>query len=101
MGFGFVVARFGFFLRELAQTTGHPVATKLNASAVGVALVAGGVALNVWATIRHRRLVRRLHQSDSLIQAASSAGVVGIATALAGAALVAVLINALANASTP
>ena len=63
MGFGFVVARFGLFLREwsaaqnIVHPSGHGVSLWL-----GIALVALGVFLNVAALMRYRRYLRQLAQ---------------------------------------
>jgi len=63
MGFGFVVARFGLFLREwsaaqnITYPSGHGVSLWL-----GIALVALGVFLNVAALMRYRRYLRQLAQ---------------------------------------
>lgn len=58
MGFGFVVARFGLFLRELAVVRGmSPHQGRLSLWA-GVALVGLGVLVNVYAAIRHARFTR-------------------------------------------
>ncbi len=58
MGFGFVVARFGLFLRELAVVRGmSPHQGRLSLWA-GVALVGLGVIVNVYAAIRHARFTR-------------------------------------------
>lgn len=60
MGFGFVVARFGLFLRELAAARGDAVATTGGGSLwAGTALVLLGVIVNVYAAIEHRRFARR------------------------------------------
>lgn len=64
MGFGFVVARFGLFLRELAAVRGlSPHQGRLSLWA-GVALVGLGVAVNVYAAIRHVRFTRRFDAGD-------------------------------------
>jgi putative membrane protein len=61
MGFGFVVARFGVFLREFAQNNAasgeHHTGFSLP---VGVALIGMGILVNVIAAIRHRRYVRAI-----------------------------------------
>ena len=63
MGFGFVVARFGVFLREIAAA--HPVspeqAPRLSLW-FGTALVVLGAALNLGAALQHVRVVRRLNR---------------------------------------
>ena len=61
MGFGFVVARFGLFLREwafaqqIATPTTHGVSVWL-----GIALVVLGVSLNLAALVRYRRYLNQL-----------------------------------------
>src|SRR5690242_21910379 len=60
MGFGFVVARFGLFLREIqaAERTAALQPPRLSLW-FGVALVAMGVVVTAVAAIQHRRLVGR------------------------------------------
>ena len=54
MGFGFVVARFGLFLRELATMRDVPPQTHSGLSlSVGTTLVIMGVAVNSLAAIKH------------------------------------------------
>src|SRR5688572_31720889 len=65
MGFGFVVARFGLFLRELALVSGHVASPRFDGALVGPVLVAGGVAVNVWASLRHRKLVHGFRTGTS------------------------------------
>jgi putative membrane protein len=57
MGFGFVVARFGLFLRELAAV--HQVASHRTTGLslwLGTALLIIGRTVNVAATVQHVRL---------------------------------------------
>jgi putative membrane protein len=62
MGFGFVVARFGLFLRALSVVA-QPVPQTTHFSVwVGTALVLIGVAVNVLAALHHVRLVRDLNR---------------------------------------
>jgi putative membrane protein len=65
MGFGFVVARFGLFLRELAASN-EP--TKLPPASfslpVGILLIALGILVNVVAAVRHRRCVRAIDRGQ-------------------------------------
>ena len=66
MGFGFVVARFGLFLRELAAVRGlSPHRGRLSVWA-GVALVGVGVAVNLYAAIRHARFSRRFDAGEAV-----------------------------------
>lgn len=66
MGFGFVVARFGLFLRQLealrAAPPDHPHGLSLW---IGTALVLLGVGVNLLAAWQHRAMVRRLFPGES------------------------------------
>ena len=67
MGFGFVVARFGVFLRELsAARSGPPMAEPGLSIWVGIALVVLGVVVNVSAAVKHCRTIRRLEKGQRL-----------------------------------
>lgn len=61
MGFGFVVARFGLFLREL-EAAQHIVLRSRHGISLwlGIALVACGVVLNLAALARYRVYLRHL-----------------------------------------
>ena len=65
MGFGFVVARFGLFLHELADAK---ELTKLPESGfsmpVGILLIGLGVFVNVIAGIRHHRCVKAIDRGE-------------------------------------
>jgi putative membrane protein len=95
MGFGFVVARFGVFLREMASLSSHaepkPV---LGGAVIGVVVVAGGVLVNLWATLRHRQLFRRLQEGSAEIGMWGPV-TVGLATGAGGVALLIALVVAL------
>jgi putative membrane protein len=63
MGFGFVVARFGLFLRELAAASHLPPHQPTGLSLwIGTALVVFGVVVNLAAGCKHWYTVRRLEQ---------------------------------------
>jgi putative membrane protein len=68
MGFGFVVARFGLFLRVIAaQRTDSalPVAAPTHlANAIGIALVVLGAATLLVAAWQHRAFVAALPPAD-------------------------------------
>ena len=93
MGFGFVVARFGLFLRELVRVGERAAAQRFDSVLLGTLIVAAGVGVNIWASLRHRTLVRRLRAGVTEI---SSLGPVriGVATGVGGAILIVVLIEA-------
>ena len=61
MGFGFVVARFGLFLRELAVASDALPERRLAASLwFGTTLVVLGVVVNVCAALQHWSTLRKL-----------------------------------------
>jgi putative membrane protein len=86
MGFGFVVARFGLFLREIAAAGGAAPPRQHAASlVVGTGLVVLGVVVNVAAASAHWRTIRRLEQGRTLRFRPLSLGiVVALALALIG-----------------
>lgn len=94
MGFGFVVARFGLFLRELAAANAHMTFGGSNASTTGVALVAAGIVVNVWASVRHARMLGRLTRGERHVVGPRGPVSVGIATGVGGLVLLAVLMGA-------
>jgi putative membrane protein len=67
MGFGFVVARFGLFLRELASVHESSEPHRLGVSLwVGTALVILGVIVNLLAAARHYVTIIRLNRRRPL-----------------------------------
>ena len=94
MGFGFVVARFGLLVRELTAASAHVNPGGSNASTTGVALVVAGIAVNVWASIRHVQMLRRLTRGESGVVSARGPVSIGIATGVGGVVLLAVLMGA-------
>lgn len=77
MGFGFVVARFGLFLRELASVQGLPSPRPSGVSLwIGTALVMLGVVVSICAALNHRRTVLRLDRGESLRFSPVSLGIV-------------------------
>ncbi len=66
MGFGFVVARFGLFLRELAVARGEHLAHTGNGSLwAGTSLVLLGVIVNVYAALAHVGFERRFRRGEA------------------------------------
>jgi putative membrane protein len=65
MGFGFVVARFGLFLREL-QVTEHQAVQRPTGFSVGfgTALLLLGVLMNVIAALQHVQTVRKITRGE-------------------------------------
>lgn len=67
MGFGFVVARFGLFLREIA--TVHAVSPPRQQGLslwVGMTLVVLGMVVNLCAAVKHCNTVRRLEKGQPI-----------------------------------
>jgi putative membrane protein len=90
MGFGFAVARFGLFLREIAaagqvalhqHSTGWPLW-------IGTALIALGVAVSLLASSEYYRFVRMSKQGRTYMpRTALLAVVVAVILALLGIAM--------------
>ena len=61
MGFGFLIARFGLFLRAYGLSSGGAAATNPGLSnIVGVGMVGVGVAVCILAAVRHRAYIEAL-----------------------------------------
>jgi uncharacterized protein (DUF302 family)/uncharacterized membrane protein YidH (DUF202 family) len=91
MGFGFVVARFGLFLQQLAAIQHTPSQQSYGLSIwFGTALIAAGVVVTLASAVRHFRIVRELDRgSEGAVRSQRQAvaiavflGVVGIAMAI-------------------
>jgi len=65
MGFGFVVARFGLFLREMAASN-EPAKLPHSSFSLpaGILLISLGIMVIVASAIRHRRLVRSIDRGQ-------------------------------------
>lgn len=67
MGFGFVVARFGLFLRELTSVSNASAGQHSTLSLwVGTTLIVLGVVVNIGAAIKHWSTIRRLERGQPL-----------------------------------
>jgi putative membrane protein len=65
MGFGFVVSRFGFFLREIASIRGVAPPRHAGLSQwAGIGLVVLGVVVTAAAGANHARFVRRYNRGE-------------------------------------
>jgi len=86
MGFGFVVARFGLFMRELnaAQVQSEPLHTGVSLR-FGTALVILGVVLTVADVARYRLLLLKLNRGEALREPSRLAMALGVALAIIGA----------------
>jgi putative membrane protein len=89
MGFGFVVARFGLFLREVAGFAEHTRVVESSGFSLwtGTALIMLGVIVTAVAAVRHLALVRSFERGAA--EAARRSGLaVFVAFGLAGVGLV-------------
>lgn len=91
MAFGFVVARFGLFLRLLAVQMGNAVPDGLLhhqvSNVVGIALVLIGVGCMVLGAVQHRSYVASLPAAD-VPRSHAAVYPVGLAVVLAALGLV-------------
>ena len=99
MGFGFVVARFGLFLRELAATPGVHVPPHTGVSLwIGTLLVLCGVIVNIAAAVSHAQTLKRLERSEPLRIRVWSMGLfVSLAIAVIGLLMAAYLMLGLSH----
>jgi putative membrane protein len=95
MGFGFVVARFGLFLREIqAVQQGTPVTSARGSLWFGIALVLMGVLVNLFAVFHHSRLVRELREGTwDADRPARSGMIVAVMLAIVGLAVAVYLLT--------
>lgn len=76
MGFGFVVARFGLFLREMAAVQGGPPPPAGVSRWFGIGLIGLGVLLTAASTGMHLTTVRRLNRGEPYVGRPAWLGVV-------------------------
>lgn len=103
MGFGFVVARFGLFLRELALVRGHAVEHSTSWSLwFGTLLVVLGVIVTLWSAVGHMQTIGRLNRGEHLqFRAASPAIITAVLLGLLGLAMAIYLAFGLNGSPTP
>jgi putative membrane protein len=95
MGFGFVVARFGLFLRELAAIRQPGDVSHGWSLWIGTALVAVGVGVTVLAANQHRQFLRRLERHEGYLPPRWSLGLaVSVVFVLIGLAMAVFLVLA-------
>ena len=63
MGFGFLVARFGLFLRELAQMRAQDAPNLVPSALIGTALVVVGASINLYAIAEHAQFLGRFREA--------------------------------------
>jgi putative membrane protein len=98
MAFGFAIARFGVFLRQVASLGQVSVHLQGVGSAwVGAALVALGMVANLLATIRYAQIRRAIERGDVGAPHALMVYVFGITATLVGLVMTVLLVRALAE----
>jgi putative membrane protein len=80
MGFGFVIARFGLFLREIAQANQlvvhpHPWLTQVN-TFTGTGLIVLGIVVLLISVRNHQQTVERLHRGELVLPSRWSLSVI-------------------------
>lgn len=91
MGFGFVVARFGLFLREIEAAHGdHQQLSPHGSLWFGTALVLTGVIVNVVAATQHKRYVQRLRSGTWTPDVSSRVGIILAGTLAIGGVAIAI-----------
>jgi inner membrane protein YidH len=86
MGFGFVVARFGLFLKELAATRPDlGIKSSGFSLVVGTGLILIGVIVNVTSSVTHYRTIEQFNRGEAAVGHHSvTATAVALALALLG-----------------
>jgi putative membrane protein len=89
MAFGFAIARFGVFLRQMAAVNhvGSQVSRGIGSTWVGAALVGLGTAGNALATLRYERIRRAIERGDVGAPSAALVYSVGITATVVGIAM--------------
>jgi len=88
MGLGFVVARFGLFLREISAIGGHPVQSESAYSGpIGIVLIASGLLAVTISTVRFFQARDQIEKGRFEPEAFPEIVIVAV-TLVAGAALV-------------
>jgi putative membrane protein len=96
MAFGFAIARFALFLRQLAAIgPARPTTSSLGSTWIGAALVALGMLANLLATLRYARVRRAIEQGDVGAPNAVLVYALGITATLIGLAMTLLLAHAL------
>ena len=89
MAFGFAIARFGLFLRQMAAigSVALPAPQGLGSTWLGSALVAMGMVANLLATARYARSRQAIERGDVGAPGATLVYVLGITAGLVGLAM--------------
>jgi putative membrane protein len=95
MAFGFAIARFGLFLREVAQVGQIRVVHGTGSSWIGVVLVVLGLVTNAAATVRYSRIRNAIQKRLLVVPDPALVYVLGVGSVLVAAAMAALLARTL------
>jgi putative membrane protein len=97
MAFGFAIARFGVFLRQVAAIGSVPLrgSTSLGSAWVGAALVALGMVANLLATVRYGRVRAAIERGDVGAPSGTLVYVFGATATLVGLVMTVLLAHAI------
>lgn len=98
MAFGFAIARFGLFLRQVAAVSQIAVHVSTIGSAwVGAVLVALGMVANLGATIRFARVRGRILRGETGAPDATTVYVFGALVTVVGLVMTVLLVRAIGD----
>jgi putative membrane protein len=97
MAFGFAIARFGVFLRQVAAVGSVPlrVSSGLESARVGAALVALGMIANLLATVQYARVRRAIERGELGAPSGALVYVFGATATLVGLVMTILLVHAI------
>ncbi|HEU4538501.1 MAG TPA: DUF202 domain-containing protein [Polyangiaceae bacterium] len=99
MAFGFAIARFGVFARQMATLGGAtaPAPNGASSGQVGAALVALGMLANLLATFRHAQIRQAILRGKVGAPRANLVYAFGIIATIVGLAMTVLLVRALGD----
>jgi putative membrane protein len=97
MAFGFAIARFGLFLRQVASLGQVAVRVQhgVGSAWVGAVLVALGMLANLLATVRYARIRRAIDRGEVGAPGGTMVYVFGLTATLVGLVMTVLLVHAL------
>jgi putative membrane protein len=99
MAFGFAIARFGIFLRQvetLGQVAVHHAPT-VGSAWIGAALVGTGMLTNLTATVRYAQTRRAIERGDVGAPNSAAVYVIGATATLVGIVMMILLLRAVGD----
>jgi putative membrane protein len=97
MAFGFAIARFGLFLRQVEEAGRMPLTRGAGSAWFGVVLVLLGLFTNAAATVRYSRVMRALQERRPVTPSRLLVYGLGIGSALVAGAMAAMLARTLGD----